>query len=90
MNNFIKQIIEEKFASKAQQRFFYAKANEKGTSKKEKKKWNKWANEFSSETNFDKIPDKVKKKKTTSDKKEEEFLPAWIEGSGFKAKIHLS
>lgn len=73
MNNFIKQIIEEKFASKAQQRFFYAKANEKGTSKKEKKKWNKWANEFSSETNFDEIPDKVKKKKTTSDKKEEEF-----------------
>ncbi|TXG82619.1 MAG: hypothetical protein E6R13_04745 [Spirochaetes bacterium] len=73
MNNFIKQIIEEKFASKAQQRFFYAKANEKGTSKKEKKKWNKWANEFSSETNFDKIPDKVKKKKTTSDQKEEEF-----------------
>lgn len=73
MNNFIKQIIEEKFASKAQQRFFYAKANEKGTSKKEKKKWDKLAKEFSSETNFDKIPDKVKKKKTTSDKKEEEF-----------------
>ena len=39
MNNFIKQVIEEKFASKAQQRFFYAKANEKGKPKKEKKKW---------------------------------------------------
>ena len=26
MNNFIKQVIEEKFASKAQQRFFFAKA----------------------------------------------------------------
>ena len=59
MNNFVKQVIEEKFASKAQQRFFYAKANEKGTSKKEKKKWSKWAKEFSSDTDFDEIPDKV-------------------------------
>ena len=58
MNNFIKQVIEETFASKAQQRFFYAKANEKGASKKEKKKWSKWANEFSKKTDFDKIPDK--------------------------------
>lgn len=62
MNNFIKQVIEEKFASKAQQRFFYAKANEKGASKKEKKKWGKWAKEFSSETDFKKIPDKVDEK----------------------------
>ena len=59
MNNFIKQVIEEKFASKAQQRFFYAKANEKGAPKKEKKKWGKWAKEFSDKTNYDKIPDKV-------------------------------
>lgn len=59
MNNFIKQVIEEKFASKAQQRFFYAKANEKGSSKNEKKKWGKWAKEFSDKTNYDKIPDKV-------------------------------
>lgn len=58
MNNFIKGIIEETFASKAQQRFFYAKANEKGASKSEKKKWSKWANEFSKKTDFDKIPDK--------------------------------
>lgn len=59
MNNFIKQVIEEKFASKAQQRFFYAKANEKGASKKEKKKWEKYAKEFSKDTNFNKIPEKV-------------------------------
>jgi hypothetical protein len=59
MNNFIKQVIEEKFASKAQQRFFYAKANEKGKPKKEKKKWSKWANEFSDKTDYEKIPDKV-------------------------------
>ena len=61
MNNFIKQVIEEKFASKAQQRLFYAKANEKGKPKKEKKKWGKWAKEFSDKTNYDEIPDKVEK-----------------------------
>lgn len=61
MNNFIKQVIEEKFASKAQQRFFYAKANEKGKPKKEKKKWSKWAKEFSDDTDYEKIPDKVEK-----------------------------
>lgn len=61
MNNFLKQVIEEKFASKAQQRFFYAKANEKGAKNKDKKKFKKWAKEFSDETDFDKIPEKVKK-----------------------------
>ena len=61
MNNFIKQVIEEKFASKAQQRFFYAKANEKGKPKKEKNKWGKWAKEFSDKTDYDEIPDKVEK-----------------------------
>lgn len=69
MNNFIKQVIEEKFASKSQQRFFYAKANEKGLSKKEKSKWSKWAKEFSDDTDFKKIPEKVKKPK----KKEKEI-----------------
>jgi hypothetical protein len=61
MNNFIKQVIEEKFASKSQQKFFYAKANEKGKPKKEKKKWSKWAKEFSDKTDFKEIPDKVEK-----------------------------
>lgn len=70
MNNFIKQVIEEKFASKAQQRFFYAKANEKGSSKKEKNKWSKWAKEFSDDTNFKKIPEKV----TDEEKEVEEIV----------------
>ncbi len=61
MNQFIKQVIEEKFVSKKQQRFFYAKANEKGASTKEKKKWGKWAKEFSDKTDFEKIPEKVEK-----------------------------
>jgi len=56
MNNFIKQVIEEKFASKAQQRLFFAKA-EGGKNKK----WSKWAKEFSDKTDYSKIPDKVEK-----------------------------
>jgi len=62
MNNFIKQVIEEKFASKAQQRYFFAKANEKGASKKEKSKWGKMAKEFSDKTKYDEIPDKAGEK----------------------------
>lgn len=58
MNNFIKQVIEEKFASKAQQRFFYAQAGKGG---KKGKKWAKWAKEFSSDTDFEKIPEKIEK-----------------------------
>lgn len=59
MNKFIKQVIEEKFASKAQQRFFYAQAGKGG---KKGKKWSKWAKEFSDKTDFDNIPDKVEEK----------------------------
>jgi hypothetical protein len=59
MDNFIKKIIEEKFESKKQQRFFYAKASDKSLPKKERKKWSKWAKEFSDDTDFEKIPDKV-------------------------------
>lgn len=58
MNNFIKQVIEEKFASKAQQRFFYAQAGKGG---KKGKKWAKWAKEFSADTDFKKIPEKTEK-----------------------------
>lgn len=62
MNKFIKQVIEEKFASKKQQRYFYAKANDKSIPKKERKKWDKWSKEYSSKTDFKKIPDEVKEK----------------------------
>jgi hypothetical protein len=63
MNNFLKEIIEETFTSKKQQRLFYAKANDKSLPKKERNKWSKWAKEFSDETDFKKIPDEVKKEK---------------------------
>jgi hypothetical protein len=56
MNNFIKQVIEEKFASKAQQGFFYAQAGKGG---KKGKKWKEMAKEFSKKTDFDTLPDKV-------------------------------
>jgi hypothetical protein len=59
MDNYIKNIIEETFKSKAQQRFFYAKAGDKSSPKKERKKWEKMAGEFSSDTNYKKIPEKV-------------------------------
>jgi len=58
MNNFIKQVIEETFSSKAQQRFFYAQAGKDG---KKGKKWSKWAKEYSDKTDFKKIPEKVEK-----------------------------
>jgi hypothetical protein len=59
MNNFIKQVIEEKFAFKAQQRYFYAQAGKGG---KKGKKWAKWAKEFSDDTDFEKIPEKTEEK----------------------------
>jgi len=62
MNNFIKKIIEERFASKKQQRYFYAKANDKSIPKKERNKWSKWAKEYSDDTDFNKIPNEVKEK----------------------------
>lgn len=51
--------LNEKFASKKQQKYFYAKCGEGKT--KEQKKWCKMAKEFSDDTNFDKLPEKVVK-----------------------------
>jgi hypothetical protein len=49
--------IDEKFASQAQRRFFYAKAREGG---KEGKKWKRLASEFESETPKDaKLPERI-------------------------------
>lgn len=61
----IKKIINEKFESKAQQRFFYAIAD-KDT--KKGRKFKKWAKEFSDDTDFDELPEKV------SEEKEEEYF----------------
>ena len=64
----VNKLISEKFASKAQQRFFYAMAD-KDT--KKGKKFKKWSKEFSDDTNFDKIPEKVKETPNPKMKKEE-------------------
>jgi len=57
MNKFIKQIVEDKFDSKAQQRMFFAKG-------KKSKKWREWAKGKAEDTNFDKIPEKVESEET--------------------------
>jgi hypothetical protein len=52
--------LEEKFVSKAQQKYFYWKANKKG---KGSKKWKKMADEFSgtmTKKDWKKLPEKVK------------------------------
>lgn len=57
MNDLIKRLVEDEFASKAQQRLFFAKA-------KNSKKWREWAKGKAEDTNFDKIPEKVKDEKS--------------------------
>lgn len=50
------QEVDEKFESKKQQKYFFAKCGEGKT--KEQKKWCKMADEFAKKTNFDKLPEK--------------------------------
>lgn len=53
--------LNEKFASKKQQGYFYARCNDKKLSKKERNKWCKMADEFSSdmsEKDWEKLPEK--------------------------------
>jgi hypothetical protein len=45
MDQRLKQIVLEKFESKKQQKFFFAKCNDDSLSKKEKKKWKQLKNE---------------------------------------------
>ena len=52
--------VTEKFQSKAQQKLFWAKC-ENSRTEKAKKKWCKWAKEFSADTDFSKLPEKKKK-----------------------------
>jgi hypothetical protein len=52
--------ITEKFESKAQQKLFWAKC-ENSRTEKARKKWCKWAKEFSADTDFSKLPEKKKK-----------------------------
>jgi len=53
--------IDEKFESKKQQKYFFAKCGDGKT--KEQKKWCKMAEEFGKKTNFAKLPEKKKETK---------------------------
>ena len=56
--------INEKFESKSQQKYFFARCNDKSLSKKERNKWCKMADEFAADTkNFSKLPEKKKETK---------------------------
>jgi len=57
--------LREKFESKKQQKYFFAKCGDGKT--KEQKKWCKMAEEFAEKTNFKKLPEKKKETKETFD-----------------------
>jgi hypothetical protein len=61
MGMFEEKEIDEKFESKKQQKYFFAKCGDGKT--KEQKKWCKMADEFAKDTNFDKLPEKKKETK---------------------------
>jgi hypothetical protein len=73
MNNFIKQVIDETFRSKRQQRYFYAKAGDETSSEYKRDKWKKMADEFSSKTDFDKLPEKAEEQEKEVDEMTTEF-----------------
>jgi hypothetical protein len=64
--------IDEKFESKKQQKYFFAKCGDGKT--KEQKKWCKMADEFAEKTNFAKLPEK---KKETKEGYEDMFKSAY-------------
>lgn len=55
--------VNEKFESKKQQKYFFARCNDEKLSKKERNKWCKMADEFAKDTNFEKLPE-VKKEES--------------------------
>jgi hypothetical protein len=61
MGMFEEKEIDEKFESKKQQKYFFAKCGDGKT--KEQKKWCKMADEFAKDTNFTKLPEKKKETK---------------------------
>lgn len=63
--------LHEGFKSKAQQRYFYAMADKPG---KEGKKFEKWAKEFSDDTDFEEIPEKVNEEEDKDSKKDHKLF----------------
>ena len=79
-NNYQDGEMTEKFESKAQQKLFWARC-EDAKSPKAKKKWCKWAKEYSDKTDFSKLPEKKKQVKEIEEgltKLVEKYIPESI------------
>lgn len=88
MDQIIQSIIEEAFKSKKQQRYFYAKANDESLPAKERKKWKKWASEFSEKTNFKKLPEVAEDLVDVPQKKPYHYTSILHFGTNKKIKEH--
>ena len=71
--------LREKFESKKQQKYFFAKCGDGKT--KEQKKWCKMAEEFAEKTNFKKLPEK---KKETKESYTDMVVKGWNKNMGNK------
>lgn len=79
--------IREKFESKSQQRLFWARC-ENANSDKAKKKWCKWAKEFSDETpDFKSLPEKKKKEVKEIEEGLTKLIEKYIPESITKGKL---
>jgi len=78
MGMFEDKELQEKFESKKQQKYFFAKCGDGKT--KEQKKWCKMAEEFTEKTNFKKLPEKKKETK-------ESYMD--MVGKGWNKKMEL-
>ena len=78
MGMFEDKELQEKFESKKQQKYFFAKCGDGKT--KEQKKWCKMAEEFAEKTNFKKLPEKKKETK-------ESYMD--MVGKGWNKKMEL-
>ena len=79
MDQYIKRVIEETFRSKRQQRYFYAKAGDRSLSRSERSKWNNMADEFSSKTDFDKLPEKAEEQEVDEMTTEVQEIPTNVD-----------
>ena len=79
--------IQEKFESKSQQRLFWAKCDNART-EKAKKKWCKWAKEYSDKTDFKKLPEKKLEESLT--KLVEKYIPESISKKELMSVIESS
>jgi hypothetical protein len=71
--------VDEKFESKKQQKYFYARCGDDSLSKKERNKWCKMAKEFASKTDFKKLPEKADEMDEKELTKLEESLSSIVE-----------